>query len=150
MAGVRGFSLAEASRRLGVSVAAPYRHFADRDELLVAVAVRSLKVFAAMVAAETGDSQDPPQRLASMTRAYVRFAAEQRPLPLTELGKHPDWHVRVDQGRFLLTFDRGGEFPIQIKFSAAVGQGYLLARPLPADDVARQFAGAARSERSVA
>jgi AcrR family transcriptional regulator len=78
--GVRGFSLAEASRRLGVSAAAPYRHFADRDELLAAVAVRSLQVFAAMVAAETGDAQDPRQRLASMARAYVRFAAEQRPL----------------------------------------------------------------------
>jgi AcrR family transcriptional regulator len=78
--GVRGFSLAEASRRLGVSAAAPYRHFADRDELLAAVAARSLQVFAAMVAEQTGDAQDPRQRLASMTRAYVRFAAEQRPL----------------------------------------------------------------------
>jgi len=35
--GVRGFSVAEASRRLGVTAAAPYRHFADRDELLAAV-----------------------------------------------------------------------------------------------------------------
>jgi len=78
--GVRGFSLAEASRRLGVSAAAPYRHFADRDELLAAVAVRSLEVFAAMVAEQTQDSQDPRQRLALMTKAYVRFAAEQRPL----------------------------------------------------------------------
>ncbi|HEX4291130.1 MAG TPA: helix-turn-helix domain-containing protein, partial [Trebonia sp.] len=32
--GVRDFSMAEASRRLGVTTAAPYRHFADRDELL--------------------------------------------------------------------------------------------------------------------
>jgi AcrR family transcriptional regulator len=78
--GVRGFSLAEASRRLGVSAAAPYRHFTDRDELLAAVAVRSLQAFAAMVAAETDEAEEPPQRLAAMTRAYVRFAAEQRPL----------------------------------------------------------------------
>lgn len=34
--GVRGFSLAEASRRLGVTTAAPYRPFADRDDLLAA------------------------------------------------------------------------------------------------------------------
>jgi AcrR family transcriptional regulator len=39
--GVRGFSLAEASRRLGVAVSAPYAHFADRDDLLAAVAVRA-------------------------------------------------------------------------------------------------------------
>jgi AcrR family transcriptional regulator len=78
--GVRGFSLAEVSRRLGVSAAAPYRHFTDRDELLAAVAVRSLLAFAVMVAADTDEAEEPPQRLAAMTRAYVRFAAEQRPL----------------------------------------------------------------------
>src|SRR5260370_37991384 len=39
--GVRGFSLAEASRRLGVASSAPYAHFADRDEFLAAVAVHA-------------------------------------------------------------------------------------------------------------
>lgn len=78
--GVRGFSLAEASRRLGVSAAAPYRHFAERDDLLAAVAVRALQVFAAMVAAEAGGTEDPRQRLAAMSSAYVRFAAQERPL----------------------------------------------------------------------
>ena len=42
--GVRRFSVAELSRRLGVTVAAPYRHFANRDELLAAVAERALHV----------------------------------------------------------------------------------------------------------
>jgi AcrR family transcriptional regulator len=82
--GLRGFSLAEASRRVGVSSAAPYRHFADRDDLLAAVAVRALGVFASMLseesAAEQGTGDTPEQRLAAMARAYVRFAAEQRPL----------------------------------------------------------------------
>jgi len=78
--GVRGFSLAEASRRLGVTTAAPYRHFADRDELLAAVAVRALSVFAAMLAAAAGTADTPAQRLAAMAGAYVRFAAQQRPL----------------------------------------------------------------------
>jgi AcrR family transcriptional regulator len=78
--GVRGFSLAEASRRVGVTAAAPYRHFADRDELLAAVAIRALHVFTTMIEAEAGDGDSPEQRLAAMTRAYVRFAAEQRPL----------------------------------------------------------------------
>ena len=45
--GVREFSLAEASRRLGVTVAAPYRQIADRDDLLAAVGVRALDAFAA-------------------------------------------------------------------------------------------------------
>jgi len=78
--GLRGFSMAEASRRVGVSSAAPYRHFADRDALLAAVAVRGLQVFADMVATEGGDAGLPEDRLVAMARAYVRFAAEQRSL----------------------------------------------------------------------
>jgi AcrR family transcriptional regulator len=92
--GVRGFSLAEASRRVGVTVAAPYRHFADRDELLAAVAIRALEVFAAMVSADAPDTDAPAQRLAAMTRAYVRFAAEQRPLFETL------FHAGLDKSRY--------------------------------------------------
>jgi AcrR family transcriptional regulator len=78
--GVRDFSMAEASRRLGVTTAAPYRHFADRDELLAAVAARGLTVFAAMLSG-AADAADPPaHRLTAMAGAYVRFAAQQRPL----------------------------------------------------------------------
>ncbi len=61
--GVRGFSLAEASRRLGVTTAAPSRPFADRDELLATVAVRALNVFAAMLAG-AADAADDPRRAA--------------------------------------------------------------------------------------
>lgn len=78
--GVRGFSLAEVSRRLGVTVAAPYRHFSDRDELLAAVAVRGLRAFGGALAAEARDTDPPELRLAAMARGYVRFAVEQRPL----------------------------------------------------------------------
>jgi AcrR family transcriptional regulator len=100
--GVRGFSLAEVTRRLGVTTAAPYRHFADRDELLAAVAARALSVFAAMLAeaeaeAEAADAaQAPAERLAAMAGAYVRFAAQQRPLFDTifnlglEKSRHPE------------------------------------------------------------
>ena len=72
--GVRNFSLAEASRRLGVTVAAPYRHFADRDELVAAVAVRAFGALGAAVAAEVDDADPPARRLAAMAGAYVRFA----------------------------------------------------------------------------
>jgi AcrR family transcriptional regulator len=75
--GVRRFSVAELSRRLGVTVAAPYRHFANRDELLAAVAVQALHAFAEALAAQPSESDPPEQRLAAMARGYVRFAAEQ-------------------------------------------------------------------------
>ena len=78
--GVRGFSLAEATRRLGVTTAAPYRHFTDRDDLLAAVAARALSVFAAMLSDAANTADTPAQRLAAMAGAYVKFAAQQRPL----------------------------------------------------------------------
>ena len=78
--GVRDFSMAEASRRLGVTTAAPYRHFADRDELLAAVAIRALSVFAAMLSGAADAAEVPARGLAAMAGAYVRFAAQQRPL----------------------------------------------------------------------
>jgi AcrR family transcriptional regulator len=78
--GLRDFSLAEVSRRIGVAVSAPYAHFADRDELLAAVAVRSWEVFYAEVEREIAQFQHPANRLAATARAYVRFAARYRPL----------------------------------------------------------------------
>jgi AcrR family transcriptional regulator len=78
--GVRDFSLAEVSRRLGVTVAAPYRHFADRDELLAAVAVAAFAALGASVAADVAGAGPPARRLASLAGAYVRFAATNRGL----------------------------------------------------------------------
>jgi AcrR family transcriptional regulator len=75
--GVRGFSLAELSRRLGVTAAAPYRHFANRDELLAAVAVRALHAFVEALSARSSPTDPPEQRLAAMAAEYVRFAAGQ-------------------------------------------------------------------------
>ncbi|MGH3083417.1 MAG: TetR/AcrR family transcriptional regulator [Gaiellaceae bacterium] len=94
--GVRNFSLAEASRRLGVSVSAPYAHFSDRDELLAAVAVHAYELFYAELLRELNQFQTPADRLATVARAYVRFAGAHRPLftVLFEAGldksRHPE------------------------------------------------------------
>jgi AcrR family transcriptional regulator len=78
--GVRNFSLAEASRRLGVTVSAPYAHFSDRDELLAAVTVHACEAFYAELVREVDRSRKPADRLAAVARAYVRFAGTRRPL----------------------------------------------------------------------
>jgi AcrR family transcriptional regulator len=78
--GVREFSMAEASRRVGVAVSAPYAHFADRDDLLAAVAVHAFERFTAELLPEVDRVADPAQRLAALAAAYVRFAGMQRPL----------------------------------------------------------------------
>ena len=74
--GVSGFSMAEACRRLNVTVAAPYRHFADRDALLTAVAVRSCETLGAMLVAARESESEPVEQMAKLARAYVQFAAE--------------------------------------------------------------------------
>jgi AcrR family transcriptional regulator len=94
--GVHGFSLAEASRQAGVSVSAPYRHFADREQLLVAVAMRACDLLLAELSAETGGADAAADRLAAAARAFVRFAAANRPLFETLVasdiakGRHPE------------------------------------------------------------
>ncbi len=39
---------------------------------------------------------------------------------LTELADHDDWRVRFAPGRYVATFDKPGEYPIEIRFNAAV------------------------------
>jgi AcrR family transcriptional regulator len=96
--GVRGFSLAEASRRLGVAVSAPYAHFADRDDLLAAVAVRAFELFYAALVPEMDSFSEPADRLAAMARGYVRFAARHRPLfeMLYESGLDKAGHPEIE------------------------------------------------------
>jgi AcrR family transcriptional regulator len=97
--GVRRFSLAELSRRLGVTVAAPYRHFTSRDELLAAVAVRALHAFEEALSAQSSETDPPEQRLASMASGYVRFAAEQPALFGVVFGVGLDKKERHEQLR---------------------------------------------------
>ena len=73
-AGFQRFSVAAVARRLGVSSAAPYRHFPGRDHLLSAVsatAARDLR--AAITGAAEAAGPDPSDRLAAAAAAYVRY-----------------------------------------------------------------------------
>ncbi|MEW2518536.1 TetR/AcrR family transcriptional regulator [Actinacidiphila alni] len=78
--GAHGFTLAEASRRAGVSAAAPYKHFADRDALLASLAERGYREQHHRFSAAVRRSPDPVEQLADFAAAYVRFAVEERAL----------------------------------------------------------------------
>ena len=94
--GPTAFSMAEASRRLGVAPSAPYRHFADRDALLAAVAVRAAGLLSERLGRQAA-SGAPAQRLAAAAGAYVRFADEQRALfqALAGSGLDKDRHPEI-------------------------------------------------------
>ncbi|MEY2408260.1 MAG: hypothetical protein QOF48_930 [Verrucomicrobiota bacterium] len=82
---------------------------------------------------------------------------------LTQVEPHPDWRLNFQNGQFVLRFDRAGDYPIQIKFNAAVRQAggwssvdfRVAASALQpvifqglAADTQFQFPGAARPERT--
>ncbi len=70
-----GFSFAEAARRAGVSAAAPYRHFRDRDALMVEIARRGFERLADdLEAAWSGEKSGPLNGLKAMGNAYLAFA----------------------------------------------------------------------------
>lgn len=124
--GVHGFSMAEASRRLGVAVSAPYAHFADRNDLLAAVAVRAYQQFYAAIAPEVDAGLAPADRLAAMARHYVRFAASNRPLfqVLYEAGLDKTGHPEIE----------AAEQPIDDAFMTCVNA--ISGGPGPADELA--------------
>ena len=73
--GPAGFTFAEAARWAGVSPAAPYRHFRDRDELLADVARRGFELFAAALAKSWDDGRpDPFTAFDRLGKAYLAFA----------------------------------------------------------------------------
>jgi AcrR family transcriptional regulator len=73
--GPAGFTFAEAARFAGVSPAAPYRHFRDRDDLLADVARRGFEQFAdALTKAWDDGRPDPMTAFERMGRAYLSFA----------------------------------------------------------------------------
>lgn len=76
--GPEGFSMAEACRMAGVSAAAPYRHFADRDALVGAVAAEGF--FNLTERGKAKRDSFPPgsvDSIVAMGQAYVQFAADE-------------------------------------------------------------------------
>src|SRR5271169_1551130 len=72
--GYEALTLRAAARRVGVSQAAPYNHFADKAALLAAIAALGFKEFAAAMRHEMSAAEDPQARLNATGIAYVAFA----------------------------------------------------------------------------
>jgi AcrR family transcriptional regulator len=72
--GVEAVSLRDLAQSLGVSRAAPYRHFADRDALLATVAALGFEDLVALYEAARVAPGDGPARLRAAGRAFYDFA----------------------------------------------------------------------------
>jgi AcrR family transcriptional regulator len=73
--GPAGFTFADAARWAGVSPAAPYRHYRDRDALLADVARRGFELFTAALTVAWDDGRpDALTAFERLGRAYLGFA----------------------------------------------------------------------------
>ncbi len=76
--GPEGFTFAEAAREAGVSPAAPYRHFRDREALMADVARRGFERFATSLGVAWNDGEpDPGTAFEAVGRAYLGFARDE-------------------------------------------------------------------------
>jgi len=73
--GPGGFTFADAARAAGVSSAAPYRHYRDRDALVADVAGRGFERFEAALAGAWDEGRpEPLAAFERIGRAYLHFA----------------------------------------------------------------------------
>jgi AcrR family transcriptional regulator len=70
------FTMRELARAAGVTHNAPYRHFADRDALLDALAAEGFELLRTRSFADAEGDADARTRVAKLGAAYVGFAAE--------------------------------------------------------------------------
>ena len=76
--GPAGFTFADAAHSAGVSAAAPYRHFRDRDALITDVARRGFELFAAHLDHAWNEGRpDPFTAFENVGRAYLAFARDE-------------------------------------------------------------------------
>ncbi len=73
--GPHGFTLAEVCRKAGVSVAAPYRHYRDREALLAAIAGTGFELQFEVMARTVDECEDKTfAALKALAASYVNFA----------------------------------------------------------------------------
>ena len=73
--GPAGFTFAEVARAAGVSAAAPYRHFRDRNALVAEIARQGFERFATILETAWNTAKpDPFAAIENCGRAYLAFA----------------------------------------------------------------------------
>ena len=70
------FSLRELARRAGVSHNAPYKHFADKRELLAAVSAAGFEALTKRMGVEAAKVHNPRARLFAALRSYIRYGVD--------------------------------------------------------------------------
>ena len=113
------FSLRELARRAGVSHNAPYKHFADKRELLEAVSAAGFEMLTKRMANEIAGFHSPREQLFALLRAYIDHGVENPALyslmfggyltgPKSWAARHRIGRRREDQGYARRRYHCGG------------------------------------------
>jgi len=88
--GAEQFTVADACRLAGVSTAAPYKHFRDRDEILEAVVSMAFEVMTDLsMQAVARHGAGTLDGISAMGEAYIEFATEHQYLFRLMFGQNP-------------------------------------------------------------
>jgi AcrR family transcriptional regulator len=100
--GFPALTLREVARRAGVTHAAPYRHFADKEALLTAVAAEGFRAMADLMRTRMDREGGPAGRLVACGVAYVLFAVQHPAHFRVMFGPHftrpPDFKLLSGEG----------------------------------------------------
>jgi AcrR family transcriptional regulator len=94
--GISGFAVAELARAVGVSAAAPYRHFRDRDAVLAEVSRRGFEALESDMRGAASRPSDPVAALEACAQAHLAFAGKESPVygamfdPHFPIAVHPE------------------------------------------------------------
>src|SRR5215212_4059996 len=113
--GIGGLTLREVARRVGVSHAAAYRHFAGKDDLVRAVAGQGFARLNQVLAAVPVEHWQPLARFHMLATEYVRFAFRERshfrlmfaPRPGEVAGAEPDAPMAEVRAHFSAAVEAG-------------------------------------------
>jgi AcrR family transcriptional regulator len=129
------FSLRELARRAGVSHNAPYKHFADKRELLAAVSTAGFELLTERMRKEITGQRAVRAQLFALWRAYIRHGVENPAL------------YRLMFGGYLSSADDGRP---AIEQTAAEQTKALLTEVLVKGGLGRAIPNTARNERRIA
>lgn len=111
--GIEATSMRRIAAKAGVTATLLYKHFADKDALLLAIAETFFgKLHADLVAAASKDEKDPVVRLKSLMGVYVRCGiANPREYHLTFMTALPGLRRRKEMKGFRERTRRGEQIP---------------------------------------
>lgn len=98
--GPDNFSVSDACRLAGVSTAAPYKHFRDKTDMMVAAVLEGITRHRTNVlTALEGTPEGTPERIVAIGREYVRFALREPGIFRLKFGGFTDRiaHPQLDE-----------------------------------------------------